>query len=62
MGIDATARLVRYEPGQPVTNTDFYLAALLEEIRGLRRDLAAAPAAKPADVIELRERGKRKGR
>lgn len=43
----------------PVTTTDAYLAALHEEIVGLRADLAATRGGEPADLatgrVELRE-------
>ena len=37
---------------RPITTTDFYLAAILDELRGLRADLAQPPE---TAEIELRE-------
>lgn len=37
---------------RPITTTDFYLAAVLDELRGLRADLAQPPE---TAEIELRE-------
>jgi hypothetical protein len=56
----------RYVP-PPQTSTDFYLADLIEEIRGLRQDLHdfAKPmrvVTPPEGMTELREQGKQKRR
>lgn len=41
---------------RPVTATDQYLAALLEEIRGLRAEMQPpAPAPPPDDLVAIRE-------
>ena len=40
---------------RPVTATDFYLKAVLDELQGLRADLAAKPEAAPDGLIDLRE-------
>ena len=40
---------------RPVSSTDFYLKAVLDELQGLRADLAAKPEAAPDGLIDLRE-------
>jgi len=40
---------------RPVSTTDIYLKAVLDELKGLRSDLTAKPETAPAGTIELRE-------
>lgn len=39
----------------PVSVEAIYLAALLDEVRGLRADLASVPAPAPSGEVQLRE-------
>jgi hypothetical protein len=42
----------------PVSTTDFWLAAVVRELRGIRADLARATSQRDPDLVELREPAK----
>ena len=46
----------------PAMVGDFYLAAILEELKGLRADMARAPEPEPEAVREFREPEKPKSK
>ncbi len=45
---------------EPVSVADMYLAAILDEIRGLRQDQAPTQSTQPPDSIRVKEPAPRK--